>query len=365
MGKAWQLELKLPSQEAWLRVAAGGGLLENLLKWLPRDASALFLVTSPPIWELYGEVLFKTLRGTHLPVGKAFLPDGEAAKNLGEVANLYRGALEFGLDRQGVLLALGGGTLLDAAGFMASTYLRGIRSVYLPTTLLSQVDAALGGKTAVNLPHGKNLVGTFYWPEGILCDVRVLKSLPPRLFAEGMAEAIKHGLISGPPYYDIPLEARTKLLQREEESLQALVAGSLAIKGAIVVEDPWEKGRRRYLNVGHTVAHALEAAGGYGAFSHGEAVAMGLVAEGQLALRAGTGWTVAHQRELVERLEAFSLPTRLPKHLLPELPRFWARDKKKHRGRLRWVLPVRPGVLQERDDLSDGEILSILEEVAQ
>ncbi|MDI3269316.1 MAG: 3-dehydroquinate synthase family protein [Bacillota bacterium] len=364
MGEPWQLEAQLPGRDVRLKAVAGGGLLADLSPFLPQDASVLFLVTSPPLWELYGEVLVKALQKRGFPVGKGFLPDGEAAKNPESLANLYEEALAVGLDREGLLLALGGGTVLDAAGFMASTYLRGIRSIYLPSTLLSQVDAALGGKTAINLPKGKNLVGTFYWPEGILCDVRLLRSLPARLFAEGMAEAIKHGLISGAPYYDIPLEGRTKLLRREEESLQALVAGSLAIKGAIVLEDPWEKGKRRHLNLGHTVAHALEAAAGYGAFSHGEAVAMGLVAEGQLALRVGTGWSAAEQKGLLERLQAWSLPTGLPRDLLPKLPAFWQRDKKKHHGRLRWVLPMHPGALQERDDLPDGEVLKILEEVA-
>jgi len=263
--------------------------------------------------EVIGDAVVLGLHRPPLDAPVHALRDGEEAKSLGAVERLWR---EFRLGRSGTIVALGGGCTTDAAGFAAATYMRGIRWIAVPTTLVGQVDAAIGGKTAVNLPEGKNLVGAFHWPERTAIDPQLLETLPESERRAGMAEVVKTGLLAGEPYWELPEDA--------------LVRRCAAYKAAICLRDPYERGERAVLNLGHTFAHALEAAGDYHGPSHGEAVALGLLA----ALRLSDQDTSAVEQVLAPQ------PVRVNRDAA------WAalaRDKKSVNGSPRLVLLEAPG----------------------
>ena len=259
------------------------------------------------------------------------LAPGEEAKSLGAVERVWR---ELRLDRDGTIVALGGGCTTDAAGFVAASYLRGVRWVAVPTTLVGQVDAAIGGKTAVNLPEGKNLVGAFHWPELTVIDPALLQTLPPEERRAGMAEVVKTGLLAGEPLWELP----------DAE----LVRRCAAYKAAVCLRDPHERGERAVLNLGHTFAHALEAAGGYGQVSHGDAVALGLLA----ALRLSDLDTSVVEEVLSPQ------PVRVDRDAA------WAalaRDKKGRAGKPRLVLLEAPGKPVTGVELPDDQVRAALD----
>jgi shikimate kinase / 3-dehydroquinate synthase len=261
------------------------------------------------------------------------LRGGEEAKSLGAVERLWR---ELRLDRGGTIVALGGGCTTDAAGFAAATYLRGVRWVAVPTTLVGQVDAAIGGKTAVNLPEGKNLVGAFHWPERTVIDPTLLETLPEEQHRAGMAEVVKTGLLAGEPLWELPTAE--------------LVRRCAAYKAGVCLRDPYEQGERAVLNLGHTFAHALEAAGGYSGPSHGQAVALGLLA----ALRLSGLETAAVEEVLSPQ------PVRVNREAA------WAalaRDKKAREGKSRLVLLEAPGEPVTGVELPDDRIRAALDEL--
>jgi 3-dehydroquinate synthase len=276
-----------------------------------------------------------------LDVHPVLVPDGEEAKTLGTLEVVYHRLAGIPLHRDDVVVALGGGVVGDLAGFAAATWNRGVGLVQLPTTLLSQVDAAIGGKTGVNLPEGKNLVGAFHQPLAVIADTVTLATLPARERRAGLGEAVKYGFIADP----VVLE----LLEREPDAAQAgdpvvlaeVVRRGVAVKAEIVAADEREGGRRALLNYGHTVGHAIEALTGYGTYRHGEAVALGMVFAARLGERLGVSQAGLAART-VELLAALGLPTR---GLLLDPAVVWevlARDKK-HRGGVRFVLCPRPG----------------------
>lgn len=268
------------------------------------------------------------------------VPAGEQHKTLATVQTIYGDLLAAGLDRKGTIVALGGGVVGDMAGFAAATYMRGIAFVQCPTSLLAMVDASVGGKTGVDLPQGKNLVGAFTQPTAVLADMTTLKTLPPAEFAAGMAEVVKHGLIANPDLLK-RLETGDWRLPADDQSLvsnlQSLLVDAIQVKRDVVQEDPFEQGRRATLNLGHTFGHAIEQVSGY-AIRHGEGVAMGLVAAANLSARLEYC-----DPELQPRIEAvlarLHLPTRIPAGLPHEaLFRAMGSDKKKAAGQLRFVL---------------------------
>jgi shikimate kinase/3-dehydroquinate synthase len=261
------------------------------------------------------------------------VPAGEAAKTIATAERLWR---ELRLDRSGTLVAFGGGCTTDVAGFVAATYLRGVDWVAVPTTLVGQVDAAIGGKTGVNLPEGKNLVGAFHWPVRTLIDTDYLATLPAEQQAEGMAEVVKTGLLAGEPYWELP----------EAE----LVRRCAAYKAAVCLRDPYERGERAILNLGHTFAHALEAAGGYDRVSHGNAVALGLLAALRLSGLEATPVeeVLGPQPARVDRETAWAA---------------LARDKKARAGRPRLVLLEAPGRPLTNVELPDEQVRAALDEL--
>jgi 3-dehydroquinate synthase len=273
-------------------------------------------------------------------------PAGETSKSREQWCRLTDALLERGFGRDSAIVALGGGVAGDLAGFVAATYMRGLPYIQAPTTLLAMLDASVGGKTGVDTPEGKNLVGAFHPPVVVVADPRVLRSLPEREYRSGLAEAVKHGLIADRDYFEWIEREAAALLARDEAVLTRLVRGSVAIKAEVVSGDEREAGRRAILNAGHTIAHALERATGYG-LPHGEAVALGLVSECELAERLEVGTTGLRGR-VAALLARLGLPVRLGVALPPErLLAAMASDKKNRAHQVRFALPTSVGRMDE------------------
>jgi len=250
---------------------------------MPQDAR-IFLLTSPPIREHWAGTLRESFRKAGHPVEMLMMTDGERAKNLAQLEKLGAELVEHGADRHSILVALGGGVVGDVGGFLASVFMRGIPVIQVPTTLLAQVDSAIGGKTGVNLSAGKNLLGTFHQPLAVLADPDVLATLPEREYRSGLFEAMKYGVIRNPAIMELMEENRDALLQRRSQLLETLITECIRVKADVVSGDERESGERRILNFGHTVGHALEAETNYKRFLHGEAVAWGIIAASIIGL---------------------------------------------------------------------------------
>ena len=248
----------------------------------------VLVISTAPIASLYGRKVRDVLDSVGFQVFLARVPDGEKYKTLSQAAKLYEECAEDKLDRDSTILALGGGVIGDLAGFVASTYLRGINFIYLPTTLLAQVDASIGGKVGVDLPQGKNLVGSFYQPRFVYMDLRVLRTLPQAQIRAGLAEIIKYGVIEDEDLFLYLEENLEKIKTLSLDCLEYIITRCAKIKAGVVREDEREKrGKRQVLNFGHTIGHAIESATGYGRYSHGEAVAVGMIAAARIANKMG------------------------------------------------------------------------------
>ncbi len=301
------------------------------------------VVTSPRLCEPYAAPIAAGLREAGFEVTTTLVPAGERFKTLSTVARLYSEFLKAGLDRKSLVVAVGGGVLGDIVGFAAASYLRGICFVQVPTTLLAQVDASVGGKTGVDLPEGKNLVGAFHQPSAVLIDPDTLSTLPARELRSGLAEVIKYGIISEPSFFQQTNENLPRLLKREPESLSLAIARSCEIKADVVSQDETEQGLRAILNFGHTLGHAVESVTRYRRFRHGEAVSIGMVS----ALRIGVEMDVTPSIALdktIEVLRAARLPVAFPADLGTDaILEAAQRDKKTEAGCLRFVLSRRIG----------------------
>jgi 3-dehydroquinate synthase len=295
------------------QILIGSGLLGNLgeiCTELPLTRRAV-IVTNPAVHRLYGTRVKSSLARAGFDVVIAQVPDGERAKSLSQAARLYRAFVRHRMDRRSPVIALGGGVIGDLAGYAAGTYLRGLPIIQVPTTLLGQVDSSVGGKTGVNLPEGKNLVGAFHQPSLVVADIQTLRSLPRRHLRAGLSEVVKYGMIADPELFTYIEAHLDQVLQAEEGALTFVVARSCAIKAKVVEQDEREEGLRAILNFGHTVGHAIEAASGYRRLLHGEAVAIGMiVATGLSVMRGLCGEEDLHRlRSLLQRI---GLPTTSP-----------------------------------------------------
>ncbi len=263
------------------------GLLRSAavaVRGLIPHGARIFLITSPPIRKPWAVTVRKSFRKAGHAVEMLIMADGERAKSLPELGKLAAKLVNYGADRRSILVALGGGVVGDVGGFLASVFMRGIPVIQVPTTLLAQVDSAIGGKTGVNLKAGKNLLGTFHQPLAVLADPDVLATLPEREYRSGLFEAMKYGVIRNPAIIELMEENRGALLERRSELLQTLITECIRIKADVVGGDERESGERRILNFGHTVGHALEAETNYKRFLHGEAVAWGMIAAGLIGV---------------------------------------------------------------------------------
>ena len=301
---------------------------------LPSDVEKAAVVTHPEL-RAYAEPVAESLRHAGLETTMLELSSGEGSKSLESTGRLLEELASAGFHRHDVLVALGGGVITDVGGFVASTYARGMNLVHVPTTLLGQVDAAIGGKTGVNLTAGKNLVGTIYQPTAVICDVVLLATCPPEEIRSGLAEVIKYGFIADPGLLDIVETSTNAIVTADPTILVDLVARCCAIKGEVVAADERESNIRARLNYGHTFAHAIEKTEGFGAIRHGEAVALGMMAAAYLAreLDRIDDDLVAHHRRVID---AAGLPTSASLDL-ERLQDAWNLDKK-YRGGVRFVL---------------------------
>lgn len=292
------------------------------------------IVTDSTVGPLYARTVMDSLEAGGIRCILITVPAGEASKSMTRVTEVCREMLQAGLDRKSFLVALGGGVVGDLAGFAAAIFQRGIPCVQIPTTIVSQVDSSVGGKTGVNTPEGKNLLGAFHQPQLVLADIETLDTLPKREFNEGFAEIIKHAAIRDASLLDL-VEAKATI----RENLVELVSRNVAIKAAVVEEDERETtGTRALLNFGHTIGHGIEAAGGYGRFLHGEAISLGLVAAIRLSIIHSGLEPLAGSR-LIAALERYNLPTTLASDVSDEaVLTAMERDKKFEAGKIRFVL---------------------------
>ncbi len=277
-------------------------------------------------------------------------PAGEATKTPAKLFELVRTAAAARLDRAGVIIALGGGVIGDLAGLAAALFMRGIAFVNFPTSLLAMVDASIGGKTAVDLPEGKNLLGAFHQPAAVVADISMLSTLPDAEWRSGMAELIKTALVGDAALLDLLEHQTLSGLREQPAQLVEIVHRAATVKAGVVMRDEREAGERMKLNAGHTIGHALESASGY-ALSHGAAVAIGLVAEATIAERLGLPCPVGFVARLSSLLASFGLPVTSDPALAPAAISYLAADKKHRAGRLHMALPVAPGDVQIRADV--------------
>jgi 3-dehydroquinate synthase len=334
------VRVEVPLGDRAYPVLVGSGWLHRLLEHapVPEAVARVLLVTQQPIDEA-GHVapVVAAFEAADIEVHRYDVPDGEAAKSAGVLRELWEACAEAPISRRDLVVAVGGGVVGDLAGFAAATWSRGIGIVQVPTTLLAQVDAAVGGKTAINLPQGKNLVGAFHQPLAVACDVATLASLPERIRIEGLGEVVKYGLIADPALLEILEQRGADVVAGDEALLDEIVRRSVAVKARVVAADEQEGGVRAHLNLGHTYGHAVESLTGYDEVLHGEAVAIGTVVALRLGVRLGrTPAALADRAEAL--LERLGLPVRGP--VLPR-DQMWttiARDKKADAGGVRFVV---------------------------
>jgi shikimate kinase/3-dehydroquinate synthase len=322
------------------------------------EGSRVAVVSNPTVAPLYGAQVDDALRSAGLQPFACSMPDGEQHKTLVTLSALFDQLLAGGLDRDGTVLSLGGGVTGDVAGFAAASFMRGVRFAQAPTTLLAMVDASVGGKTGVDLPQGKNLIGAFKQPVLVAIDPTMLATLPAQEMRSGLVEAIKHGVIGAPDLFAELEAAPGSLASWWEERGAARIARALRVKIAAIEEDPFEGGRRAVLNLGHTVGHALEKLSGF-ELRHGEAVGIGMLAAARIAAKRGLA-----DPGLVTRIEnllsAWNLPTRCPPLDPDQVWRAMAHDKKRRGGRLRWVLPIAVGDVRIVDDVPPDVVNAVL-----
>lgn len=322
--------------------------------------SQVVIVSNETVAPLYMDRVIRAL-GERKLVTEIVLPDGEQYKTLDTLATIFDQLMSAGHNRTTTLVAVGGGVVGDITGFAAACYQRGVNFVQVPTTLLAQVDSSVGGKTGVNHPLGKNMIGAFHQPQAVLIDTNTLQTLPARELAAGLAEVVKYGLICDEPFYRWLQEQMPKLLAREEPALAEAIERSCANKAKVVAADEREGGLRAILNLGHTFGHAIETAQGYGKWLHGEAVAVGMLLALDLSARRGwlPGSEVADFRAL---LDAMNLPTEPPAGMSPEtFLDLMGRDKKVIDGRLRLILLEAIGEACIVDDVLNSELIALLE----
>ncbi len=317
------------------------------------------VVSNAVVRPLYGERVETLLAQSGFTVRVVEIPDGEVHKSLATAAGLYDELIDFKMDRACAVVALGGGVIGDLAGFVASTYLRGVPFVNIPTTLLAQVDSAVGGKTGVDHPKGKNLIGAFYQPRLVLCDLDVLRTLPKRELIAGMAEVVKYGVILDANFFSFVETHVEEILNLQPGAMAEVVRSSCEAKATVVERDELESGLRAILNFGHTLGHAIESLTGYSRFIHGEAVAIGMVAAARIARAMGL-CPQADVDRLKAILEQIGLPTRPPKLELQAVLEAMIHDKKVQAGRIRFVLPERIGKAVIRDDVDPAAIGAVL-----
>jgi 3-dehydroquinate synthase len=346
------------------QVAAGGhrydciverGIVSRASAYIPERAGKVFVVTTADVWQLYGDRFTEGLGSANAQV--LFFPGGESRKRFEEVESLADQMVEAGADRSSIVIAFGGGIVNDLGGFLAAIFMRGIPVLQVPTTLLAQVDAAIGGKTGANLRSGKNLIGAFHQPLAVLIDPEVLRSLPEREYRAGLYEVVKYGVISSPELFRLLTDRFRDVLDQRPEVVETIIADSVRIKAEVVSADERESDLRRILNFGHTIGHALETHTEYSRFLHGEAVAFGMKAATHLSQLVG----LLNEPERDAILHTVSLYGPIPPLdgiAAESLVGRVSKDKKTIQGKVHFVLPDRIGHVQIRSGIAEADILA-------
>jgi 3-dehydroquinate synthase len=352
-----RIDVDTPSRR--YAVTLDDGLLDRLPRLLAdvKAPARRFIVSSPLVWRLHGPRLAKA--GIGEPV---LVPDGERFKNLQNVSRVYESLIRANADRASTLVTFGGGVIGDMAGFAAATYLRGIALVHVPTTLLAQVDASIGGKVGVNHALGKNLIGAFYQPHAVAIDPSVLQTLPRREFRAGLYEVIKYGMTSSQPLFERVGRERTAIFSKDSAALAAVIAESCRIKASVVSADEKEAGPRRILNFGHTAGHALEAVTRYRRYRHGEAVAYGMLVAAELGVMRGA-LAAPDRAALADLIASLGPLPPIADISTREILEAMQHDKKMVAGRLNFVLPTSIGSTTIVDDITEKEMKAALVKV--
>jgi 3-dehydroquinate synthase len=306
--------------------------------------SSVYVLSSPRVWRYWGSTLTRGIRGWR-DNHRILFDDSETAKRLETVEQIARLLVRAGADRQSVIVAMGGGVVGDVAGFVAATYLRGVRLVHIPTTLVAQVDSSIGGKTGVDLPEGKNLIGAFYPPQRVIADPQTLATLPHREYRSGLYEVIKYAVIADRELFIYLARKMPALLRRDPKALAWIIPRCIGIKARIVAKDEREGGLRQVLNFGHTLGHALETITGYRRFLHGEAVACGMCAATLLAL-VNDKLSIKEAARIIFLIQNVGPVPKVPELDVDQLQKILAGDKKSRGGSVRWVLPRRIGKVE-------------------
>ena len=354
-----EITVKLPEDEYQITIAPGSlSLIGERIAELNLGQKVL-LISNPEIFRHYGQTAIASLKNAGFEVHTHLIAAGETHKTLASVQQIYHVALEHHFERYSTFIALGGGVIGDMTGFAAATWLRGVNFIQVPTSLLAMVDAAIGGKTGVNHPQGKNLIGAFYQPKLVAIDSDVLKTLPEREWRAGIAEVIKYGIIWDAELFTLLESAKTidDFAQIEPELLQAILIRSAQAKADVVSKDEKEAGLRAILNYGHTIGHAVESLTNYQSFVHGEAIAMGMVAAGKIAKVMGN-WSDVETKRQNKLIEKAGLPLEIPAQLNKQaIITALQSDKKVKGGRLRFVIPTEIGLATVTDRVT-SEIIA-------
>ncbi len=354
-------KLKIDLADRSYEILIGQNFLSRSSKLLGEvlKPSRIVVVTHPSIRSLYGDRLVSSFVQDKFSTDIIEVPEGEQSKSLQQAEKIYDRLIEMNSDRKTLLVALGGGVIGDLTGFIAATYQRGIPFMQVPTTLLSQVDSSVGGKTAVNHPRGKNMIGAFYQPCLVLIDLATLKTLPDNEFRAGLAEIIKHGVIIDPELFQYLEEHVDQIQKKDPDCLEHIITTSCTIKAKVVERDERESHYRMILNFGHTFGHAVESLTGYSTFIHGEAVAMGMVKAADLSVLTGRCSNEVAKR-IVNLLDRFGLPTRMPDLEPKAMVDSMQRDKKTSHQKLRFVLVNQIGSVEIVDTVSEKDVLQVL-----
>lgn len=322
----------------------------------------LLLITDDNVAPLYSDTVKNSLINQGYSVDMFVIPAGESSKSFDMAKDIYTKAIKLGLDRKSAIIALGGGVVGDLAGYIASTYLRGIPFVQVPTSLLAQVDSSVGGKVAINHELGKNLIGSFYQPKKVIIDLKCLQTLPKREIISGMAEIVKYGFIYDKNLFQYLLDNSNSLMNIDLESMAKVVARSCEIKADVVKQDEKEANLRAILNFGHTIAHAIESNTKYKLYTHGEAVGIGLYGAVLLSHYLGmVESTIVEQTKMI--LNKFELPLQAEQCKVEELFEILGRDKKAVNGKVKWILLDEIGKVIISDKISGDNIRKVLTEI--
>ncbi|MFA5864533.1 MAG: 3-dehydroquinate synthase [Phycisphaerae bacterium] len=340
----------------------GAGLLDHLGSYLRKvaPASKVVLISDQTVFKLYGARAEESLKLSNYEVYDYIIRPGDKSKSLTVASRIYDVLYEAQIERGDPIIALGGGVVGDLAGFVAGTWLRGVPFVQVPTTLQADIDASVGGKTSVNHPRGKNLIGVFYQPKIVLMDSDTLSTLTNRDIRAGLVESIKHAVIKDAAFFDFHERHIQKILSLDRSVLERLLTRNCQIKAEVVSADEREAGLRAILNFGHTIAHAVEVAGNYIKFRHGEAVALGMIGAGFIAAQRGIFPKNQFQR-MENVIRQFGLPCRCKNLNFDFLYEIMKRDKKVKDGKIRFILPTRIGQVKMFDDVHKSQIAEAVE----